>query len=129
MLLACAETQASGVDGGEESSGDREAGIGVYDDTRGVGPMGECEYGRIFGVIGAEGEVPRDRSTNKGSEGGGDSLADKDRKYGRQRCCCSTGGVVVCEGGLAGGGDPDGGCGDVSGPIWGEGGCIKEWGV
>jgi hypothetical protein len=59
----------SGVDGGEES-GDRGADIGVYGD---IGGVGECEYGRIFGVIGSGGEVTRDRSINKGGEGGGDS--------------------------------------------------------
>ena len=67
------------MDEGEESGGDPGADIGVYGD---IGGVCNCDYGRIFGVIGAAGRVPRDRSTNKDGEGGGDSY--KAREYGRQ---------------------------------------------
>jgi hypothetical protein len=60
--------RVSGVDhdGGDES-GDEGPDGGAYSD---IGGVGECEYGRVFGVIGGGGEVTGGRVTNKGGEFG-----------------------------------------------------------
>ena len=106
----------------------------VYSDIRGVG---ECEYGRVIGVIGGGGEVTRGRVTNKGAGETETQMSSHGRVGRRGWGGSSGGGKSGCEyigglkggvggryrgGGESGGGGKGGGESGSGGGVFGGGG-------